>query len=87
MCIRDSSIEIIVDGGIRRGIHVIKALAMGANACMGGRPYLYGLSVEGYKGAKYALQLLKDEVEQSMILTGVKNVSELNRYFLRRPGE
>ena len=60
---------------------------MGANACLGGRPYLYGLSVEGYKGAKYALQLLKDEVEQSMILTGVKNVSELNRSFLRRPGE
>ena len=88
--IRDAvgdSIEIIVDGGIRRGIHVIKALAMGANACMGGRPYLYGLSVGGYKGAKYALQLLKDEVEQSMILTGVKNVSELNRSFLRRPGE
>ena len=80
-------LEIILDGGIRRGIHVIKALAMGANACMGGRPYLYGLSVGGYKGAKYALQLLKDEVEQSMILTGVKNVSELNRSFLRRPGE
>jgi isopentenyl diphosphate isomerase/L-lactate dehydrogenase-like FMN-dependent dehydrogenase len=54
---------------------------------MGGRPYLYGLSVGGYKGAKYALQLLKDEVEQSMILTGVKNVNELNRSFLRRPGE
>ena len=88
--IRDAvgdSIEIIVDGGIRRGIHVIKALAMGANACMGGRPYLYGLSVGGYNGAKYALQLLKDEVEQSMILTGVKNVNELNRSFLRRPGE
>ena len=47
----------------------------------GGRPYLYGLSVGGYNGAKYALQLLKDEVEQSMILTGVKNVNELNRSF------
>lgn len=71
--------EIICDGGIRRGTHVLKALARGATACMMGRPYLYGLAAAGEAGVAHALALLRDELERGMALLGCRSVSEIDR--------
>ncbi|HSN73445.1 MAG TPA: alpha-hydroxy acid oxidase [Steroidobacteraceae bacterium] len=79
--IRDAvgdALELIVDGGIRRGTHVIKALALGANAVSIGRPYLYGLAAAGQAGVEYALATLQTELERSMALLGCASVSELD---------
>jgi L-lactate dehydrogenase (cytochrome) len=70
-------IEIICDGGIRRGTHVLKALARGATACSGGRLYLYALAAAGEAGVMRALGRLKDEIERDMKLMGVRTVAEL----------
>jgi len=71
-------LELIVDGGIRRGTHVVKALALGANACSIGRAYLYGLAAGGQTGVRHALTLLRDEVERSMALLGCRSVAEIS---------
>jgi L-lactate dehydrogenase (cytochrome) len=71
-------IEIIVDGGIRRGTHVVKALAMGATACSGGRMYLYALAGAGTAGVERAIGLLRDEIRRDMMLMGCRSVAELN---------
>ena len=76
-------IEIICDGGVRRGTHVLKALAAGANCASGGRLYLYALAAAGQDGVERAIGLLKDEIERGMKLMGVKSVDELNRERLR----
>jgi L-lactate dehydrogenase (cytochrome) len=78
----DGRAEIILDGGIRRGTHVLKALALGANACMIGRPYLYGLAAGGEKGVIRVLSLLRQEIERNMALIGCTDISELNHSFL-----
>lgn len=72
-----NDLELIVDGGIRRGTHIIKAMALGADAVSIGRPYLYGLASGGQQGVERALQLLKDELERSLALLGCSSVSEL----------
>jgi len=77
-------IEIICDGGVRRGTHVLKALAQGATAASGGRLYLYALAAAGQPGVERALGLLKDEIERGMRLMGVTSVAQLNRDHLRR---
>lgn len=80
-------IEIICDGGVRRGTHALKALCTGANAASGGRLYLYALAAAGQDGVERALGLLKDEIERGMRLMGVTRVDQLNRERLRRrPG-
>ena len=71
-------LEIILDGGIRRGTHVLKALAAGAKACSFGRMFLFGLSVGGQQGVEKVLQNLHDEINRNMILMGCKNLKELN---------
>ena len=79
-------VEIIVDGGIRRGAHVLKALALGAKACSVGRPYLYGLAAGGEAGVDRALQILHSEVERDMRLLGCSSISEIDgRYISFRP--
>jgi L-lactate dehydrogenase (cytochrome) len=77
-------IEIVVDGGIRRGSHVLKALAMGATACSGGRMYLYALAAGGTAGVMRAMSLLRDEIERDMLLLGCHTLQELNRNMLAR---
>jgi isopentenyl diphosphate isomerase/L-lactate dehydrogenase-like FMN-dependent dehydrogenase len=72
-------IEIIVDGGVRRGTHVLKALALGATACSGGRMYLYALAAAGGNGVLRAMSLLRDEMERDMLLMGCRSISELQR--------
>jgi L-lactate dehydrogenase (cytochrome) len=79
-------LELIVDGGVRRGTHVIKALALGANACSIGRPYLYGLAAGGQPGVERALTLLRAELERSVALLGCRTVGEIGLGHVRRVG-
>ncbi len=76
-------IEIICDGGVRRGTHALKALATGATCASGGRLYLYALAAAGQAGVERALTLLQDEIERGMRLMGVTSVDQLNRERLR----
>ena len=76
-------IDVICEGGIRRGTHILKALSLGAKACSGGRMYLYALAAGGQKGVEKALGNLKKEIERDMILMGVSNISELSKNNLR----
>ena len=71
--------EILVDGGVRRGTDVVKALALGARATMVGRPILWGLAVAGEQGATRVLQLLRDEIDVALGLTGCASVGEITR--------
>ena len=75
--------EVILEGGVRRGVHVLKALALGATACAVGRPYLFGLGAGGEAGVRQALAYLRKDIERDMALVGCKNVRELNRSFVR----
>lgn len=79
-------IDVIVDGGVRRGTHVIKALAMGATACSIGRPYLYGLASGGQAGVERSLQLLRTEIERNMTLAGCASLTEITPDLLRYVG-
>ncbi len=72
-------IEVICDGGIRRGTHILKALSLGANACSGGRLYLYALAAAGREGVEKTLGNLQNELIRNMKLLGCKKISELNR--------
>ena len=76
-------IEIILDGGVRRGTHVMKSMAMGATAASGGRLYLYALAAAGQDGVERALAILKEEIERTMRLMGITGVQQLNRDRLR----
>lgn len=77
-------LEIICDGGVRRGTHVVKALAMGASACSIGRGYLYPLAAGGQQGVERGLALLRDEVERTMALMGCNSIENLGSSFIRR---
>jgi len=77
------SLELIVDGGVRRGTHIIKALALGANACSTGRGYLWGLSAGGQKGVERALELYRSELLRDMALLGCTKISDINAEFVR----
>jgi L-lactate dehydrogenase (cytochrome) len=76
-------IEVICDGGIRRGTHVLKALSVGAKACSGGRFYLYALAAAGQPGVERALGKLQGEIERGMKLMGARTLADLNRGNLR----
>ena len=76
-------IEVICDGGIRRGTHILKAMSLGANACSGGRLYLYALAAAGRKGVEKTLKNLQDELTRNMKLLGCKKISELNSANIR----
>jgi L-lactate dehydrogenase (cytochrome) len=76
-------VDIILDGGVKRGTHVLKAIAAGAKACSGGRMYLYSLAAAGQPGVEKALGNLKTEIERDMKLLGVRNISQINRDMLR----
>ncbi len=76
-------IEIICDGGVRRGTHALKAVCAGATAASGGRLYLYALAAAGQDGVERAISILKDEIERGMKLMGVKSVADLTADRLR----
>ncbi|MEO1246272.1 MAG: alpha-hydroxy acid oxidase [Pseudomonadota bacterium] len=77
-------LEIICDGGIRRGNHIVKALALGANACSIGRAYLYGLAAGGEAGVGRALGLLRAEFDRTLALAGCNAVDKLGRRYVQR---
>jgi L-lactate dehydrogenase (cytochrome) len=77
-------LDVILDGGIRRGTHVIKALALGAAACSIGRAYLYGLGAGGQAGVEKALHILRTEIERDMALMGITKISEITRELLQK---
>ena len=77
-------IDIILDGGIRRGTHILKAIALGATACSWGRMYLYALGAAGRLGVESALGNLRDEVERDMKLMGIRSLKELTPNMIRR---
>ena len=72
-------LEIILDGGVRRGTHVLKALAAGATACSFGKAFLFSLGAGGQQGVERLLQNMHDEIRRNMILMGCKSVKELDR--------
>ena len=76
-------IEIILDGGVRRGTHILKALSLGATACSGGRLYLYALAASGQIGVEKALSNLRNEIERDMKLMGVSSIDQLSRKNLK----
>jgi len=78
------SLEIIFDGGVRRGSDIIKALALGARAVMVGRPYLYGLGAAGEKGVEWVIDFFAEGMARSMALAGVRSVAEVDRGLLNR---
>lgn len=78
------SLEIIFDGGVRRGSDIIRALALGARAVMVGRPYLYGLGAGGEKGVEWVIDFFAEGMARSMALAGVRSVAEVERGLLSR---
>ncbi len=78
--------EVYVDGGIRSGVDVVKALALGARAVMVGRPVLWGLCVDGAEGASAVLALLGTEFEAALAFCGATAVDDLTRDLVTRRG-
>jgi isopentenyl diphosphate isomerase/L-lactate dehydrogenase-like FMN-dependent dehydrogenase len=77
-------IEVYMDGGIRRGTDVLKALALGARAVLIGRPYLWGLAVDGAAGVRQVIDLLRDEIESAMAQCGQADVKTIDRSLVKR---
>ena len=71
--------EIIVDGGIRKGTDILKALALGAKAVMVGRPVIWGLAVDGEEGVFKVINILKDELSMAMALSGFSSIDQINK--------
>ncbi|NXY18050.1 HAOX1 oxidase, partial [Atrichornis clamosus] len=80
----EGKVEVFLDGGVRKGTDVLKALALGARAVFVGRPVLWGLVYQGEEGAKEVLQMLKEEFRLAMALTGCRRVEEIGRTLIRR---
>jgi L-lactate dehydrogenase (cytochrome) len=76
--------EVILDGAIRRGVHVLKALALGAKACSIGRRYLYALAANGEAGVSRALEILRTELNRVMQLSGCTDVRNIDPAIIRR---
>jgi isopentenyl diphosphate isomerase/L-lactate dehydrogenase-like FMN-dependent dehydrogenase len=76
--------EIILDGGVRRGTDVLKAIALGATACASGRSFLWGLSAGGEAGVKRAVEILRQEMDNAMALLGTPNVASIAGDHIRR---
>jgi L-lactate dehydrogenase (cytochrome) len=79
--------EILMDGGIRRGGDIVKALCLGARAVLCGRAYAYGLAAAGHAGVARAIQILRTDVERTMRLLGCHSVSELDGSYVMYPKE
>ena len=78
-------LEVLVDGGIRSGLDVLKALALGARACLLGRAWAWSVAADGERGVAHALAVVRDELRVAMSLTGVTDVADLDRSALVRP--
>lgn len=74
--------EVLLDGGIRRGTDVVKALALGARAVLIGRPYLYGMAVRGEQGITHILDIFREEIDRALVFMGAQSIHELDRSWL-----
>ncbi|TAM60175.1 alpha-hydroxy-acid oxidizing protein [bacterium] len=83
--LRGSGMPILIDSGIRRGSDIVRALALGATACMIGRPWLWGLAAGGTDGVRRVIELLRTELERTMALVGATNLRELSPELIRQP--
>jgi L-lactate dehydrogenase (cytochrome) len=77
-----SYIEVMMDGGIRSGQDVLRALALGARSCMIGRAYIYGLGAGGQAGVARAIEIIRQELDVTMALTGTRSVGDIDRRVL-----
>jgi len=77
-----AALPLLVDGGIRRGTDVLKAIALGARAVLVGRPIVFALAAAGPQGVAHALRLLRDELEIAMALAGVATLADVSRELL-----
>ena len=78
-------IEVLMDGGIRRGADVVKAICLGARAVLVGRAYAYGLAAAGEAGVARALEILRADLERTLKLLGCASVAELDRSYVNGP--
>jgi L-lactate dehydrogenase (cytochrome)/(S)-mandelate dehydrogenase len=74
--------EVLLDGGVRRGSDVVKALCLGATAVCIGRPYVYGMAARGPAGAEHVIDILREEIKRTLTLMGVRGVKDLDRSWL-----
>jgi L-lactate dehydrogenase (cytochrome) len=77
-----ASIEVLFDGGIRSGQDVMRALALGARGCLSGRAFVYGLGAGGQAGVARAIEIIRNELDVSMALTGVNSIAEIDRHVI-----
>lgn len=77
-----SDVTVLLDGGVRRGADVVKALALGARACLLGRPQLWGLAVAGEAGVAHVLDIYRREIDRVMGLCGLSSIAQINRHLL-----
>jgi L-lactate dehydrogenase (cytochrome) len=80
-------IEVLMDGGIRRGSDIVKALCLGARGVLIGRAYAYGLAAAGEAGVTRAIEILRNDVERTLQLLGCGSVAELNKSYIEYPPE
>ena len=71
--------ELLVDGGVRTGADILRFLGLGARACLSGRAYMYGLGADGERGVRCAIEILRDELDRLMALSGVSNIGHIDR--------
>ena len=81
----NNQVEVLMDGGLRRGGDIVKALCLGAKAVLIGRAYAYGLSAAGQAGVARALEILRDDIERTLQLLGCPSISALNSSFVDVP--
>ena len=77
--------EVLMDGGVRSGLDVVKALALGARACLIGRPWAFAVSAKGERGVEHLLRIWREEMLVALALTGVTDVQQLDRSVLLEP--
>jgi L-lactate dehydrogenase (cytochrome)/(S)-mandelate dehydrogenase len=82
----EGRMPILVDGGFRRGVDVVKALALGARAVLIGRPHLWGVACAGEEGAYWVLELFRREIDRALALGGWDGIAKLDRGILSPPG-
>ena len=80
----DGRVEVYLDGGVRRGTDVVKALALGARATLAGRAVVWGLAVDGEAGARRVLELLRDEIRLALALLGCASPGQVGREHVAR---